>query len=177
MYAIIHDRIFWIYFVVTLLFIVIGMCSIISSNDPNRIFISMGWLFANILLMILVYHASIEWGPNDPRAKYAQICFFDKNSNCWAPANRTWLFINLIYVVLLIMAILWAGELNNTDGSPLRTMSGVITLLGGIILCNLIQCKGTGSTYYNNYIIPFWIGVVYLVIWFALTLYVATSSS
>lgn len=179
MYFIIHDRVFWIYFIVTFFFIIIGVGSILASNDPNVIIISILWLLSNVSLMIIVYHASIKWGPIDPENN-SQICFVDSNAGCFDTGNRIWLFINVLFIALLILSILWAGELRNQDGGPLRTMSGILILLGGLILSAL--ASGRLNTEYfdifsaNIYNIPFWIAVSYLIIWFGLTLYVVISS-
>jgi len=169
----IHDRIFWIYFIITLFFVIIGMSSIIISMNQYMLIISVFWLLANVMLMIIIYHLSIKWGPTDPDNKDSLICVIDSNSGCFDISNRIWLFINILFIILLILSILWAGELNNPDNGPLRTMSGVLILLGGLILFSL-------STYKieNNSIIskvprfPLWLSVGYLIIWFVLTLYV-----
>lgn len=172
MYDIINDRVFWIYFIVTLFFIIIGIGSIMGSGDPYMLLISIIWLLSNIALMILTYHASLRWGPTDINDNNNQICVIDQNSGCFDTGHRVWLFINVIFIALLILSVLWAAELGNSDSGALRTMSGVLILLGGLLLC------GFASGYkfmHNIYIIPFWMAVGYLVIWFGLTFYVATS--
>lgn len=162
--TVIHDRIFWIYFIVTLFFIIIGVGSIISSTDPHMIIITILWLLSNIALMIVVYHASVTWGPIDD--ENTLICVVDSNSHCFDANNRVWLLINVLFIALLILSILWAGELSNVDASPLRTMSGVLILLGGLLLGGLILAR------LRTYVIPFWVSVAYLIIWYGLTLYV-----
>jgi hypothetical protein len=169
MYTIINDRIFWIYFIVTLFFIILGMGAILTSNDPYMIIISILWLLSNVALMILVYHASVRWGPSDPNDITTQICVVDANSRCFDPDNRVWLFVNILFIALLIVSLLWAGELGNKDAGPLRTMSGILILLGGLLFCGLASGR---EFMYNIYITPFWVSVGYLLIWFGLTLYV-----
>lgn len=173
MYAIIHDRIFWIYFIVTFFFIIIGVGSIIRSNDPYMLLLSVLWLLSNVALLILTYHASVQWAPRDPDDDDIPICVIDNNSGCFDAGNRVWLFINLLFVILLIISTLWAAELGNTDAGPLRSMSGIMILLGGLLLCKLVSDR---NFTYNVYITPFWIAVVYLLIWFGLTLYVILTS-
>jgi hypothetical protein len=184
MQTVIHDRIFWIYFIVTLFFIIIGVGAIVTSNDPYLIIISILWLISNVTLMILVYHASVRWAPVD--TDDVQICVVDSNSGCFDPDNRVWLFVNIIFILLLIISVSWAVELGNPDGGPLKTLSGVLILLGGIVLCafatgklNYRECrpllgnldpKKTGLS--TIYTIPFWVAIGYLVIWLGLTLYV-----
>lgn len=167
MYAIIEDRAFWIYFVVTLFFTIIGVTIIAASDDYYLILIVLAWMFSNVLLMILAYHASIKWGPICNN-KYYQICFLDNNNHCFDPSYRTWFFINILFVLLLIVGVLWAGELINSDGSPLLTMSGVLMILGGLVLCNLVRENE------NKMLSPIAIAIIYLVIWFGLTFYVVT---
>lgn len=179
----IHDRFFWIYFMITLFFIIIGVGAILTSDDPYVIVISILWLLSNVALMILVYHASINWSPLNSDQQM-QICFVDSDSGCFDANNRVWLFINVLFIVLLIISTLWAGELQNQDSGPLRTMSGILILLGGLVLCGL--ASGTlndgetlfGRTFTDHvYILPFWIAVAYLLIWFGLTLYVVLTST
>lgn len=169
MYDIINDRVFWVYFIISLFFIIIGIGSIIVSNDPYMILLSIIWLLANVILMILVYHASTEWGPDD-----STICVVDSGSKCFEANNRVWLFINVLFIAMLIISVLWAAELGNPDSGPLRTMSGILLLLGGLLLCKLVDRKSAGEYLYIN---PFWTAVVYLVLWFGLTLYVVLSST
>jgi len=171
----IHDRIFWIYFIVTLFFVIIGLGSIISSNpviltpEVNNLYImliiALLWLLANVSLMIIVYHASVTWSPTDHNDSL--ICVVDSSSCCFESNNRIWLFINILFITLLIISTLWAGELYNNDAGPLRTISGILILLGGLILSVIVI-----DSRINSYMNPFWISVIYLIIWFSLTLYV-----
>lgn len=137
------------------------MTSILSSGDPNLILISILWLLSNVALMIVTYHTSIRWGPIDPDDN-SQICFVDNNSGCFDAGNRVWLFINVIFITLLIISTVWAGELRNQDGGQLKTTSGILILLGGLLLCRFND---------DVYSIPFWFAIAYLMIWFGLTLY------
>jgi hypothetical protein len=168
MYDIVHDRIFWIYFIVTLFFVIIGVGSILASDDPYLIIISIAWLLSSAALLVIVYHTSINWGPTY-NTDNTPICVIDSNSGCFNPSNRVWLFINVLFVVLLVLSTLWACELSNTDASTLQGMSGVLVILGGLMLAGLLNSHVTTT---NVYIAPFPIAVAYLVIWFGMTLYV-----
>lgn len=165
----VHDRTFWIYFIVTLFFTVIGTSLILSSNDPYMIIILIGWILANVALMIITYHASLAWAPIDHNDSV--ICVIDSNAHCFDVDNRLWLFINMLFILLLIISTLWAAELSNGDAGPLRSMSGVLMLLGGLVMYHLsgLSLSGPDST-------PFWMAVGYLLIWFALTLYMTLTS-
>lgn len=166
---VINDRAFWIYFIITLFFIIIGAGAILTSDDPHVIIIIIFWILANVALFVLIYHASINWGPT---GYDKQICVIDSDSGCFNPSNRVWLFVNILFVVLLILSILWAGELNNQNTSPLRTMSGVLILLGALVLCGLASTDDRTTLMYQVYSKSFWVAVAYIMIWFGLTLYV-----
>lgn len=168
MHAVIHDRIFWIYFIITLFFLVIGISSILSSNDPNMIIIAILWLLSNIILLIIVYHAAVQWGPcNDNNIL---VCVVDNDSGCFESDNRIWLFINVVFISLLIISILWAAELGNPDAGALRSLSGILMLIGGLILVRFT----IGRNYIDDslYTLPFWMCVIFMIIWVIFTLYV-----
>lgn len=164
MYNLLYDRIFWIYFIIALFFIILGIGFIISATDSYMLIIAILWLLSVILLLIIVYHGSIYWSPgpvNNPT------CVADGTTCYFEPSNRVWLSINILFVLLLVFSVLWAAELINVDGGVLRMLSGVLMLLGGLILCAL----STNYSYLNA-TIPFWASVGYLFIWFGLTMYV-----
>lgn len=152
MYTIITDRIFWIYFIIALFFIIIGVGLIMSSTEPNIIAISIIYLISILALLIIVYYAHIL------------------NSNNEIDNNYINIFINVIYLSLLIVSTLWAAELNNLDGGPLRTISGILILLGGLLLFSLT------TNNYDMYTISYWIALMYIIIWISLTLYVIIPS-
>lgn len=155
----VNDRIFWIYFIIVLAFIVIGVSSIITSTNSYVFAIVILWTLTNIALLIIVYHASII-------SVKADCC----NSNNWS-----WLLINALFIIMLVISTLWASELNNPDSSTLRSMSGILLILGGLLLYAIIQ-----SQIENKYVdiikygsmISLWACVIYLLIWFCLTMYV-----
>lgn len=183
--SVINDRIFWIYFIVTVFFIIIGLSLIFVSNNPYVTSISILWLLSNILLMVVVYDISVKWAPVDVNNPQSQICFVDNNSRCFDSDNRVWLFINVIFIVLLILSTLWASELcnaysnsnstnnvnnNNQTLKPMRTVSGILIILGGLILTGYID----PLNFYHPYLysVVFWFAIIYIVIWVGLTLYV-----
>lgn len=146
MYNLFHDRTFWIYFIITLFFIIIGLASIISANVNPAIAIF--WLIANVALMILIYHASTQFS-GDFTVYY--------------------IFVNMLFLVLLIISIVWTGELKS-DTPLVRSGAGILSLLGGLIICKLATMAE-----YTSYIQPIWIAIAYLLIWFGLTWYVTVS--
>lgn len=168
MYNLLYDRIFWIYFIIALFFIILGIGFIISATDTYMLIIALLWLLSVILLLIIVYHGSIYWSPGPPNNP---ICVADGTTSYFDPSNRVWLSINILFVLLLVFSVLWAAELINVDGGVLRMLSGVLILLGGLILCTL----STNYSYLNA-AVPFWASVAYLFIWFGLTMYIIMTS-
>lgn len=144
MYTIITDRVFWIYFIVVLFFLIIGSELIVTSNDENLISITILWIVSNLALLIIVYYAHEYY--------YQQ--------------NTYWIFINALFIALLVVSTIWAGELGNNNAGPLRVMSGILILLGGLILYSL------SNNEYDSYTIPYWISIGYLLLWSGFTLYV-----
>ncbi len=165
---IITDRIFWIYFIVTFFFIIIGVASIIRSNISNMLIITIMWILSNVLLLIVVYHASKRWGPGGTDS---QICFVDSNSGCFESGNRVWLVVNILFIVLLIISILWAAELNNTGNSLIRDISGLIMILGSLILFWLaVDTQQFSQCIYDDFQLLSWIGIIFTIIWIVLSL-------
>lgn len=167
MYDLLYDRIFWIYFIVALFFTILGIGYIITTLDSYMLIIAILWLLSIVLLLIIVYHGSIYWSPGAPDSP---TCVIDRNSRCFEPSNRTWLIINLLFVVLLILSTLWAAELSDPDAGTMRALSGILILIGGLTLCGL----STNHSYLEA-TIPFWSSVAYLFIWFGLTMYIVLS--
>ncbi len=163
-YAVFTDRIFWIYFIVACFFIIIGVSLIVASNDPHYILLTVLWVISIIALMIVVYYASIDCCYNK------NLCFVDADVSCLQPNNYMWIFVNILFLALLILSCLWAGELNNADSGSLRYMSGILILIGGLIL----TCHGLTPSPSN--IIPFLIAIGYIILWFGMTLYVVLKS-
>lgn len=129
---------------ITVLFIIIGLKFLVVANNENIIIISILWLMSIILLMIMVIHSSIAYYKN------------------------SWIFTNALFLYLLIMSSFWAGEFNNNDDDSIKTISGILIILGGLLMCSLATNK------FNNFFCTciFWISVCYILIWFSLTLYV-----
>lgn len=163
--AVIHDRIFWIYFIITLFFIIVGFSFIVSSPDPNMLLVGFFWLVSNISLMIIVYDSCIYCGPLD--CENSLVCLVDVDRSFLDFNNRIWLFINILFVVLLILSLLWCGEFSHSSSSLLKPMSGILILFGGLILCFLATSRFNCVSFFSS--------LSYLVIWFGLSLYISIS--
>ena len=162
----INDRFFWIYFIVTLFFLIVGIFSLLSKVS---IWIILLWFLSNIALMIIVYHTSSWCAPIDNSGDL--VCVIDNGSRCFDSQNRIWLLVNILFVMLLIMSVIWASS---DDGSVI----GIIMLFLGLILLSLItkrieqKYSATGNIQsFYNYHVPFWMYVFYITIWTILTLY------
>lgn len=172
MTSVIDDRVFWIYFIVTLFFIILGLSMILSSGDPHAIILSVVWLISMVVLMVIVYDASRKWDPNRDDGSN-QVCLLDSQSWCVTPSNKMWFVVNILFVLLLILSTVWAAELHNTESSPTGTISGVVILLGGLLLCGLTAGANGSALHINSTLtVPFWVAIVYLLLWLGLTLYI-----
>jgi hypothetical protein len=184
MYEIIDNRTFWIYFIVTFIFIVIGTTFILNSDNYYKFIIMFIWMISNVLLLCLVYHSSYLLSPlikiqpslnsknlgNQLSTNiYKDCCVIDSDSKCLEPKNRIWLYINILYIILLILSTVWATECNNLNAKGFLTCSGVIIILGGLLL----------SSYSGNDIIynPSIFSIGHLTIWICLSIYVAIKLS
>ena len=154
---ILNDRIFWIYFIITFFFIIVGLSLIIDSEYP--IIISIIWLLSLVLLMLITYNLSIYWGPKDNQNEY--ICFIDSHKGCLTDCNKYWLIINGIFILLLILSTIWASEIQSIEDNPIKTMISIIIVLGSILL--LIFSK--------SHLISFYLTIVFFTIWLGLSLY------
>jgi len=141
MYNIVDDRIFWIYFILILFFIIIGIGLIISSNDPNLIAINILWLISMLALMVSAYY------------------IYNDNDNYFK------IFIIIIFISLLVISVLWTGELWNKNDNQLLIIFSVLILLGGFILFNL----RTESDDINT--VSYWSLLVFITIWLGLILF------
>jgi len=141
MYNIVDDRIFWIYVIITLFFIIIGVGLIISSNDPNFIAINILWLISMLALMVSAYY------------------IYNDNDNYFK------IFIIIIFISLLVISVLWTGELWNKNDNQLLIIFSVLILLGGFILFNL----RTESDDINT--VSYWSLLVFITIWLGLILF------
>lgn len=109
---IIDDRIFWIYVIISLFFIIIGLGLIINSKNKDTIAISILWLIAVLALMLNAYY---NYAVNEGYFK---------------------LFVIVLFISLLIVSVLWAGELWNKSNNQLLIIFSILSLLGGFILLN-----------------------------------------
>ena len=175
MYQILDNRNFWIYFIFTFIFVIIGVTYILMSDDNHKIIIAFIWMISNVILLCLIYHSSYILSPIErlspcPTGKditllpdvYKNCCVIDTNSKCLDPKNISLLFINLLYIFLLILSTFWAFEVKNNSNTFL-TCSGVILILGGLLLSSY-----SGDDIVNN---PSVFSIGYLLIWICLSIY------
>jgi hypothetical protein len=100
-----RTRVFWVYFIITLFFIIIGLGSLLTGSVP--VWITFLWLLTAIFLMITIFNAYINL------------------------EQTTWL--NILFVVMLIISYIWTYEVKNQENN-LDSVAGISLLLGGLIL-------------------------------------------
>jgi hypothetical protein len=175
MYQILDNRNFWIYFIFTFIFVIIGVTYILMSDDNHKIIIAFIWMISNVILLCLIYHSSYILSPIERLSPcstgrditllpdvYKNCCVIDTNSKCLEPKNRILFIINLLYIFLLILSTFWAFEVKNNSNTFL-TCSGVILILGGLLLSSY-----SGDDIVNN---PSVFSIGYLLIWICLSVY------
>lgn len=106
-----YERVFWVYFIITLFFIIVGLGSLFSGDVP--IWIIILWLLNTIFLMITVY------------------CTYLSND------NNAWL--NVLFISMLIISYMWTFEINNKEDNNLDSIAGISLLLGGLILSMMVE--------------------------------------
>lgn len=158
----IEDRIFWIYFIVTIFFIIVGTFSLIQTSSPWIIVL---WFLSNLALMIIVYHTTAWCAPMDTAGDY--VCVIDEDSCCFDPNNRIWLLINILFIILLVTSVVWAGAKENNVIGIIMLFLGLIFL---ILITKRIDEKYEHSKVFTKCHIPFWMYVFYITIWTILTL-------
>ena len=139
---VINDRIFWIYVIITLFFIIIGVGLIISSNDANLISINILWLISMLALMISAYYIYCD------------------NENYFK------IFVIIIFISLLVISVLWTGELWNKNDNQLLLIFSILIIIGGFILFVLKPQSDDINT------ISYWSSLIYVTIWLCLILYI-----
>jgi hypothetical protein len=162
MYTIIDDRVFWIYFIIILFFDIIASWLILTSNTYHYTIITILIIVSSILLLITTYHISLLLSPN----KNNDICFLDRNSQCLAPTNRLWFIVNLLFIILIVLSVVWSAYFEETENEIFfKAMMGIIILLISLIFCMY------SYTITPSYSLPFWSAVAYTLIWFCITMY------
>lgn len=159
----IQDRIFWIYFIIALFFIIIGLTCLSYYKSPYVLILSALWLLSSIFFLVIIYHTSILWNPTDDNNLL--ICFVDADVGCLKSSNKFWLLINFFFIFILIFSVLWTSELYNPNPSFLKPFSGIIILISSLLLFSF------SLPHLNKNSLFYWSFLFYLVIWFWLTLY------
>ena len=150
-------RIFWIYFTFVFFFAILGTIYLLEIN----FYLTLIWILSKIFLVIIIYYSSINWAPVDNNNN--PICPFDVNSDIFNKKNRKWLFINILFVIILILSLLWAMQIKIDSNLIVNNISILIIILG-IVLYSLS----------NN--IPLLIYIFYFVSWFILAFIIITNN-
>ena len=105
-----YTRAFWIYFIITLLFVIIGLESLISASIP--IWTITFWVLSQVFLMIAISESY-------------------KTSQ-----NAVW--INSLFIIMLIVSYIWTYEVDSKENN-LDSITGIALLLVGLILCTRVK--------------------------------------
>lgn len=173
MYEALQDRTFWVYFIITLFFIIIGIYYISMVGGTLVVIVGLLWIIGNLSLLILIYYASVRWDWNDNACNDQKCNSIETFLGNEMGASKCVLFlIHGLFFSMLVISNLWAIELQNSSNtnntSTLQSIYGILLILGGLLLTKLSLHK---SFDINTPISPFWVSIIYLVIWTGLTIY------
>ena len=110
MELLIYDRIFWLYFLIVLFFVIIGITSFFSVGRfslSTLVVIATLWLVAQLALLFMIYYGTC-------------------NQEFSSLRNTSMI---ILFIVLLIISVIWVGQLEG-EFSPLY---GSLILLIGIL--------------------------------------------
>ena len=142
MTVIIYDRIFWIYFIVMVFFLIIGLNFIITNTsltNSKAIIIGMFWAISIINIFIVIYFLTH---------------YITYQATCLESNNRSLLIINIIFILILILATIWTTDFK-------QPLLGVGVLIGSLIIC----------AYSYPFPFVFWLALTFLLLWLSITFY------
>lgn len=169
---VIQDRNFWIYFIITLFFIILGIYSISSITGAPLYIISLLWTLSILALFVLIYYATTNWGA------VGSLCDSQRSPKDFGKTMI--LFLNILFITILIFSVLWASEVNNTESSLSQSIYGILILLGGLLISKFSFGKyikddtplpGSPVETYLEYTSPLFVSIIYILIWISLILY------
>jgi hypothetical protein len=120
-----QDRSLWIYAAISTFFGILGILSTCNSMASLVVLVLVLWLASIVCFSLSVYFGSKTRFPN------STICTHD-NKNCNSEGWISWLVINLLFVVLLVIQTSFMYELGSK--TIWSYLSGILALLGGIYL-------------------------------------------
>lgn len=123
-------RRFWIYFIVSLFFIIMGL-TLYTGDASEDVSVSITvvtlWIIAGLLLFISVFRLSERTG------------FYSNDEERLITKPKVlWFIVNLMYVIYLALSTVWLTELNSNSSSWIRTIFGVIIILVGLVLARVL---------------------------------------
>lgn len=130
-----NSRIFWLYFIITAFFVIIGLKTLITSVDVNMVYIMILWIFNQIILTIVIYNASFN---------------FDN------------FIIKILFVLLLVLSTVWASEFNNPS-HDICIMLSIFILIISLLLFR-ICCDTFSFCLIVVYLITWFIFTLYFLL-------------
>lgn len=153
----VQDRVFWVYCLVSLFFTILGIVFLSYNNKGT--YLIFPWTVGNICLLYCVYMLSLSYIP-------FQICTARVLDNpCLIKSSWKWISVNVIYLAILIISLLWCVDYGNPQAGIFRSISVVLVLIGGLALLAFYR----DVEKYYNYVSPFfWTLVGFLLVWLVL---------
>lgn len=158
-YLFTKDRLFWVYCLVSLFFTILGVVYLSQSNGSYLIF---PWVISNMCLLYCIYILSIAYMPS--------ISCFDlqnrEDITCSIKSSWKWIIVNLIYLAILIIGLLWCTDYSNPQAGIFRSISVILVIIGGLSLLAFGRNVEKSYNYYSPF---FWTMTFFLLIWLILS--------
>lgn len=102
-------RVFWIYFIVTLFFLIIGLGSLFATSAP--LWLILTWTLATLLLMVATYFTYLEF-------------------------NQIW-WLTVLFVFMLVVSHMWTFEVTDRQTDTLASLT--LVLAGLVLTLNVTK--------------------------------------
>lgn len=157
------SRIFSIYLIISLFFVIVGL----NFFFGTEFWVPILWTLSNIFLLIIIYNFIINLNQSDSDNNI--LCLVDTNNNCFKSNKnfRSWVIINALYLIILVFTTMWAVE--KSQNSELTIPYSIVIL----ILFFILYIFG----YPHSSPIIFWVFISNIVVWlFLITFSLQTCS-
>lgn len=140
-----QTRILSIYALISLFFTILGVVYLVSS--VQIVF----WILSNICLWLAIH----------------DLCYHINN-------KTVWVLINLLYLAILIIGLVWCGEFNNSQNNTFRNIAPIIIVLGGLTMIGTFIKYNSDNSYGSP---TFWFLVYFTLIWIVSAIYTVVPQS
>lgn len=153
----VDDRIFWIYCLISLFFTILGVVYLSQSGQ----YLILPWILANGCLLYCAYVLSLAYAPF---SNCSNIELYDEKG-CIYKSSWMWIFVNLIYLAILVVSLLWCTEYSNEQAGLFRSTSTILVIIGGFALLALARNFEKKYNYFSPF---FWLIIAFILIWLVL---------